>query len=219
VEESKAQKRKKLQGASNGRASVCRKYWHERPAEKGGHDTDIALNPTLRNKVETIAREVEKRLKVTPIKKVRVEMAAFDTQKMADPEIQGEEYQRGTLFGYEIKEYLLLKYGHRCVYCKGKSGDPVLEIDHVIPGSRHGTNKVSNLVIACRTCNQDKGSRTAGEYGFPDVQEEAAGFRAFRYSSLTQSYKWALWRELSELCSKTVVPWKPLMATAPRPGV
>ncbi|MCL6477073.1 MAG: HNH endonuclease [Peptococcaceae bacterium] len=187
---------------SNSRASICRKCQHERPGEKGKHDTDIILNPTLRNKVDTIVREVEKLLKTMPVKKVRVEMAAFDTQKMANPDIQGEKYQHGTLFGYEVKEYLLLKYGHKCVYCKGKRGDPVLEVDHVIPRIRRGSDRISNLVIACKTCNWEKGSKTAEEYGFPDIQKEAAKFRAFRYSALTQSYKWALWRALSDLCSK-----------------
>lgn len=187
---------------SNGRASVCRKCRHERPGEKGKHDTDKILNPTLWNKVDTIVREVEKLLKVMPIKKVRVEMAAFDTQKMANPGIQGKEYQHGTLFGYEVKEYLLLKYGHKCVYCKNKRGDPILEIEHVIPRIRGGSDKISNLVIACKTCNWEKGSKTAVEYGFPDIQKEAAKFGAFRYSALAQSYKWALWRELSKLCTK-----------------
>lgn len=187
---------------SNGRASVCRKCRHERANEKGGHDTDIILNPTLRSKVETVVREVEKLFKIMPVSKVTVELAAFDTQKMADPDIQGVEYQHGTLFGYEVKEYLLYRYNHRCVYCKGKSGDSVLETDHVIPKSRGGTDRITNLVIACRTCNLDKGARTAEEYGFPEVQKEAARFRAFRYSALTQSYKWALWRELKELCAQ-----------------
>lgn len=187
---------------SNGRASICRKCRHERPGEKGKHDTDKILNPTLRNKLDTIVREVEKLLKVMPVKKVRVEMAAFDTQKMANPDIQGEEYRHGTLFGYEVKEYLLFKYGHKCVYCKGKRGDPVLEVDHVIPRIRGGSDRISNLVIACKTCNQEKGSRTAAEYGFPNIQKEAAKYWAFRYSALTQSYKWALWRALSDLCSK-----------------
>jgi hypothetical protein len=193
---------KSYKWVSNGRASICRKCQHEHPNAKGKHDTDIVLNPTLWNKVETIVGEVEKLLKIMPVKKIRVELTAFDTQKMASPDIQGEEYQYGTLFGYEIKEYLLLKYGHRCVYCKGRRGDPVLEVDHVIPRVRGGSDKISNLVIACRTCNQEKGSRTAEEYGFPDIQKEAARFRVLRYSALTQSYKWALWRELSELCSK-----------------
>ena len=184
---------------SNGRAATCRKCQHEHPGAKGKHDTDKILNPTLQNKVDTIINEIKRLLKVMPIKKIRVELTAFDTQKMAKPEIQGIEYQQGTLFGYEVKEYLLHKFGHKCVYCKGKSGDPVLEVEHVIPKSRGGSNKVSNLVIACNTCNNTKGSRTAAEFGFPNIQKEATKFRTFRYSALAQSYKWALWQKLKNL--------------------
>jgi 5-methylcytosine-specific restriction endonuclease McrA len=184
---------------SDGREAVCRKCQHEHSGEKDKHDSDKVLTPTLRNKVETIMREVEKLVKIMPITRIRVEMAAFDTQKMADPDLQGRDYQHGTLFGYEVKEYLLLRYGHKCVYCRGKSGDPVLEIDHVVPVSRGGSNRVSNLVIACQTCNRKKGSMTAEEFGFPDIQKRSDRFKAFKYSALTQSYKWALWRELKRL--------------------
>ena len=190
---------KSLKKVENGRAAVCRKCQHERAGEKGKHDTDKILNPTLRNKVDAILAEVKKLVGIMPITKIRVELTAFDTQKMARSEVQGTEYQQGALFGYEVKEYLLHKHGHQCVYCKGKSGDPVLEIEHVIPKSRGGTDKVSNLVIACETCNLKKGSRTAEEFGFPNIQKEAVKHRAFRYSALTQSYKWALWQELKKL--------------------
>jgi len=190
---------KSLKEVETGRAAVCRKCQHERAGEKGKHDTDKILNPTLWNKVDTILAEVKKLVRIMPITKIRVELTAFNTQKMARPEVQGTEYQQGALFGYEVKEYLLHKYGHECVYCKGTSGDPVLEIEHVIPKSRGGTDKVSNLVIACEVCNREKGSRTAAEYGFPNIQKEAAKHRVFRYSALTQSYKWDLWRELNKL--------------------
>jgi len=190
---------KSLKKVENGRAAICRKCQHERVGEKGKHDADKILNPTLQNKVNAIVSEVKKLVEIMPVTKIRVELTAFDTQKMANPKIQGEEYQQGTLFGYEVKEYLLHKYGHKCVYCKGKSRNPVLEVEHVIPKKRGGTNIVSNLVIACETCNREKGSRTADEYSFPNIQKQAVKFRAFRYSALTQSYKWALWRELKKL--------------------
>ena len=102
---------KSLKKVSNGRASICRKYRHEHPNEKGRHDTDKILNPTLQNKVQTIVNEVEKLLKIMPIKKIRVELTAFDMQKMANPDIQGMEYQHGTLFGCEVKSPIPLPKG------------------------------------------------------------------------------------------------------------
>jgi len=72
------------------------------------------------------------------------------------------EYQQGTLFGYEVREYLLEKWGRRCAYC-GKENVP-LEVDHVVPKSRGGTDRVSNLTLACRECNQVKGNKLLEEW-------------------------------------------------------
>jgi hypothetical protein len=48
------------------------------------------------------------------------------------------------------------------VYCQGHSGDPVLNIDHVVPlhpeRGPHGTDRLSNLVVACVACNKAKGN-------------------------------------------------------------
>ena len=118
---------------------------------------------------------------------------------MANPAIQGLEYQHGTLAGYEIKEYLLRRDHHRCVYCHGNSEDPILQVEHTISKAHSGTDQIRNLVIACRTCNHDKGARNADQFGFPAIHAKAAKFRAFRYSALTQSYKWALWQTLQTL--------------------
>ena len=118
---------------------------------------------------------------------------------MANPAIQACEYQHGTLSGYEIKEYLLRRDHHRCVYCHGKNGDPVLEIEHVISQAHGGSNRISNLAITCHTCNREKGSRDADAFGFSAIQRAADKFRAFRYSALAQSYQWALWQALQGL--------------------
>jgi len=96
-----------------------------------------------------------------PITRTIIEVASFDIQKMQNPNIQGAEYQQGTLFGYTIRNYLLEKWDHRCVYCRKKNIP--LEIDHIIPRSRGGTNRVDNLTIACQKCNLKKGHKLASE--------------------------------------------------------
>ena len=60
----------------------------------------------------------------------------------------------------------------RCAYCrksmrkKERADKPWLTatIDHVLPISRGGRNQRSNLVAACKGCNQAKGAMTAEEY-------------------------------------------------------
>jgi 5-methylcytosine-specific restriction endonuclease McrA len=127
------------------------------PSTQHTHDSHIRL-------VETLAT-------MLPISFKKVEVTNFDTQKMQHPEITGVEYQQGTLQGYEVREYLLEKWGRKCAYC-GKTDVP-LEVEHIIPKSRGGTDRVSNLTIACRNCNLKKGDQTAEEFGYPDIQQQA----------------------------------------------
>ena len=83
-------------------------------------------------------------------------------QKLQNPEIEGIEYQRGTLFGYEVREYLLEKWQRRCAYCQAE--DVRLEIDHIIPRSKSGSNTVANLTLACRKCNESKSNQKIEDF-------------------------------------------------------
>lgn len=120
------------------------------------------LSPCNRHRVEAIYNLACKLSKLCNISIINVETARFDTQKMENPDIKGIQYQHGELCGFEIKQYLLEKYGYQCVYC-GAKGVP-LTVDHVIPTSRNGSNRVSNLVIACFKCNQAKNNRPLEEF-------------------------------------------------------
>jgi hypothetical protein len=93
---------------------------------------------------------------------------------MKKPEVTGVEYQQGELQGYEVREYLLEKWKRKCAYCK-KTGLK-LEIEHINPKSRGGSNRVDNLTISCRKCNVKKGNKTAEEFGHPKVQNLAKQF-------------------------------------------
>jgi 5-methylcytosine-specific restriction endonuclease McrA len=95
--------------------------------------------------------------KLAPITSIHVESVRFDTQALENPDIEGLEYQRGTLFGAELWEYLLEKWGRRCAYCDAE-GIP-LEAEHIVPKTGGGSRRVSNLTLACRKCNQRKGSQ------------------------------------------------------------
>lgn len=98
-------------------------------------------------------------------------VSIFDTQKIQNPDITGEQYQYGELHGYLVREYVLAKWKRQCCYC-GATGIP-LQVEHIIPKARGGSNRVSNLALACEPCNLKKGTQTATEYGFPQVQVQA----------------------------------------------
>lgn len=57
-----------------------------------------------------------------------------------------------------VRLKVLIRDGFRCVYCGATKENDRLEMDHVIPVSRGGTDDIGNLVTACRQCNIGKGS-------------------------------------------------------------
>ena len=75
------------------------------------------------------------------------EVMRFDTQKLQNPEISGVEYQQGTLHGYEVREYLLEKWSRECAYCGAR--EIRLEINHIVPRSCGGSDRISNLTLSC----------------------------------------------------------------------
>lgn len=155
------------------------------------------LPPTIRAKADCVINWANKLMQLCPITAISIETVRFDTQQLQNPEITGVEYQQGTLFGYEVKEYLLEKYKHECQYCHGKSKDPVLEIDHINPKSRGGSDRVSNLTLACHTCNQAKGNLTAEEYGHPEVQASAR--KSLEDAAAVNSTRWYIWDRLKAI--------------------
>lgn len=129
------------------------------------------LPPSIRSKAEATVKAVRSVAGLLPVSKVIVEVGSFDTQKMQDPEVTGVMYQQGELFGYLVREYVLTKWKRTCCYC-GATGIS-LQLEHIIPRSRGGSDRVSNLALACQPCNQKKGERTAAEFGFPHLQAQA----------------------------------------------
>ena len=122
------------------------------------------LAPSIRARLENTINLFNKLNRLSQITNVSIENVRFDMQKMENQNIQGKEYQQGDLFGFEIKEYLLYLHKHTCAYCAGKSKDSILELEHIIPRAKGGTNRLSNLSIACRKCNLEKGSLLPDEW-------------------------------------------------------
>ncbi|WP_433367234.1 RNA-guided endonuclease IscB [Streptosporangium sp. CA-115845] len=121
------------------------------------------LAPSLRHRVDTTMSWVARLTRWAPVTAVHVEKVSFDTHALsAGKPLEGVEYQQGTLAGYEVREYLLAKWGRACAYC-GASGVP-LNLDHIHPRSRGGSDRISNLTLACIGCNQTKNATPIEEF-------------------------------------------------------
>jgi 5-methylcytosine-specific restriction endonuclease McrA len=114
------------------------------------------LAPSLKHRVETTLTWVNKIIKFAPISGISQELVRFDLQQIENPEISGTEYQQGELVGYEVREYLLEKWDRKCSYCEIK--DVPLQIEHIVAKAKGGTNRISNLCLACEKCNLKKGT-------------------------------------------------------------
>jgi 5-methylcytosine-specific restriction endonuclease McrA len=63
-----------------------------------------------------------------------------------------------------VKRATFRDCGRRCVYCGTSLGLEHATLDHVHPLSRGGDHAPGNLVAACQTCNQLKGSMLPAEF-------------------------------------------------------
>jgi hypothetical protein len=179
---------KKLQNRAVYRRQKRNKLWYRQSRFDNRGISKGWLAPSIQHKLDSHIRIVEKVKKILPISEVIVEVASFDIQKMQNPEISGVEYQQGTLQGYNVRQYLLQKWNHKCAYCSKKNIP--LEIEHIIPKSRGGSNRVVNLTISCHECNQKKGDRTAEEFGFPNLQKEAG--KTYRDATFMNIIRWKI---------------------------
>ena len=69
------------------------------------------LAPSLKHRVDTTASIVNRLCTLVPVSSISQELVRFNLQQMENSEISGVEYQQGTLLGYEVREYLLEKWG------------------------------------------------------------------------------------------------------------
>ena len=144
------------------RSRRSRKTRYRKPRFQNRTRPENWLPPSLKSRVYNIETWVHRLRRVCNIQAISTELVRFDTQLMENPEISGAEYQQGELAGYEVREYLLEKWERKCAYC-GKQNIP-LEIEHIVPGSKGGSDRVSNLTLACNACNIRKGNRPVREF-------------------------------------------------------
>jgi 5-methylcytosine-specific restriction endonuclease McrA len=159
------------------------------------------LPPSLESRVWNVLTWVRRLMRLCPVTAISQELVRFDTQALENPEIQGREYQQGTLWGYEVREYVLLKWNHQCAYCGAR--DVPLELDHVQPRARGGSNRVSNLTLACTSCNQRKGNQDVRDFlkGQPErLARLLAHLKApLKDAAAVNMTRWALYERLIAL--------------------
>lgn len=159
-----------------------------------GNKTKGWLAPSLQHRIDSTLSWVQRLRRWAPVTAISSELVRFDMQLIQNPEIAGVEYQQGTLAGYELREYLLEKWGRQCAYCDAK--DVPLQIEHIEPKARGGSDRASNLTLACSCCNQKKGARSINEFLARDPNRsakiKAQAKRPLRDAAAANATRWAL---------------------------
>ena len=159
------------------------------------------LPPSLQSRISNVLTWVRRLSRLCPVAALSQELVRFDTQVLEQPEIEGVQYQHGELSGYEVREYVLFKWKHQCACCDGR--DVPLELDHIHPRSKGGTDRVSNLTLACHSCNQRKGEQDLRAF-LREEPERLARLLAqvktpLRDAAAVTTIRWALYERLCAL--------------------
>jgi len=107
-----------------------------------GNQSNGWLAPSLQHRVDTTLAWVKRIENLAPISAISTELVRFDMQALENPQIEG------------AREYLLEKWHRTCAYCDAK--DIPLQIEHIHPKAQGGSNRISNLTLACPSCNAKK---------------------------------------------------------------
>jgi 5-methylcytosine-specific restriction endonuclease McrA len=156
------------------------------------------LAPSLRHRVLTTETWVKRLCKYAPISNIVQELVRFDLQQIENPEISGVEYQQGELKGYEVREYLLEKWDRKCSYCNAENTP--LQVEHIKPKAKGGSNRISNLCLACEKCNLKKGTQDIEKFlaKKPELLKKilSQAKKPLKDATAVNSTRWALFSAL-----------------------
>lgn len=177
--------RRELRRTRRNRKTRYRKVRFDNRKKKDGR-----LAPSIEQKVESHLKVIRLFHKLFPITKTTIEVAQFDAQKIKNPDIKGDEYQQGEQMGFwNVREYVLARDGHKCIHCKGKSRDPILNVHH-LESRKTGGNSPNNLVTLCETCHK---AYHRGEF---DLKIKRG--TALRDAAVMNIMRWAVYERAKE---------------------
>lgn len=120
------------------------------------------LAPSIKSRLDNILQWIYRLFRWSPVSAIAYEHVKFNPAMHLKHALNNATFKDRSIEAYEVKEYLLTKYNYKCVYCDAK--DVIFEQDHVVPRSRGGSNRISNLVLACVKCNQAKSNKSLDEF-------------------------------------------------------
>lgn len=84
-----------------------------------------------------------------------IKSAAIESQLKSKP----TKKKKSRYIPASIRVSVLHRDSYQCVFCGRNAKQVQLEVDHIIPFSKGGSNDCSNLQTLCIDCNRGKGAR------------------------------------------------------------
>ena len=114
--------------------------------------------PTLISKFHSHIKEIEFIKSILPITQLILECGKLDLALIQDPTLKYRKwgYQKGPNYGFEdTKARVLFRDNYTCQICKNRRKESRLEIHHIIPKSKNGSDEAENLITLCHLCHED----------------------------------------------------------------
>ena len=120
------------------------------------------LAPSVEVKIQEHMTAIRRACAILPVSKVVVETAEFDLQLLkavaeGKPVPQGEDYQKGEMYGhYNVRQYVLWRDGYTCQCC-GAHATQKKEVRlhvHHLESRKVGGDAPDNQVTLCESCHE-----------------------------------------------------------------
>lgn len=109
------------------------------------------VTPSARQLIQMHMNMLKQTMKILPISHVSLERVAFDFQKLENQNIRKWEYGKGPLYGYDsYQDYINEEQHGKCLCCEKNK---IEYYHHIIPRSKGGSDKMSNIAGLCWDCH------------------------------------------------------------------
>jgi hypothetical protein len=166
------------------------RLWYRKPRFLNrGNKKEGWIAPSVEHRLNEHIKAVNLVKSILPVSLIVVQAAAFDIQKIKNPDIAGVEYQNGEQKGFwNIREYVLYRDGHKCSHC-GKT-NTVLNVHH-IESRQTGGNRPENLITLCETCHK--------AYHKGKIELKIKNNKGFKAETVMSILRWKIADRLREL--------------------
>jgi len=100
-------------------------------------------------------QKLEKEPEVKSIKERKPKKRYYDSHSTY---VEYQELRKTDKFKHWWKRQFA-KQNAECYYCKVDLHTVRINVEHIVPMSKGGSNKYKNMVLSCSTCNKEKGSK------------------------------------------------------------